>query len=67
VEVARRILRLTGAAQLACMSIFLATVIELSVDHRIWLSWMQGTLIFGVCICVLAILRQRTHLQPVTC
>ena len=63
VEVARRILRLTGAAQLACMSIFLATVIELSVDHRIWLSWMQGTLIFGVSICVLAILRQRAYLQ----
>jgi hypothetical protein len=45
------------------MSIFLATVIELSVDHRIWLSWMQGTLIFGVCVCVLAILRQRAYLQ----
>jgi O-antigen ligase len=63
IEIARRILRLTGAAQLVCISIFLATIIELSVDHRIWLSWMQGTLIFGVCVCVLAILRQRAHRQ----
>jgi hypothetical protein len=36
------------------MTVFLAATIELSVDHRIWLSWILGALVFGASIWVLS-------------
>lgn len=54
VSLARAVLRVRGAAGMACMAVFLAATIELSVDHRIWLSWMLGALVFGASLCALS-------------
>ena len=51
---ARAVLRVRGAAGMASMTVFLAATIELSVDHRIWLSWILGALVFGASIWVLS-------------
>jgi O-antigen ligase len=42
---------------LAAAVIFLGFIVELSVDHRIWLSWVQGTAVFAASIIVLMALR----------
>ncbi|QPC94091.1 O-antigen ligase family protein [Mesorhizobium sp. INR15] len=51
--VTRMIGRLTGTSQFIAGSFLMVAVIELSVDHRIWLSWTLGTLAFAASICVL--------------
>jgi O-antigen ligase len=38
---------------LSAAVIFLGFVVEFSVDHRIWLSWVQGTAIFAASVVVL--------------
>ena len=45
--------RLAGTSQFITGSFLIIAVIELSVDHRIWLSWVLGTLVFTTSICVL--------------
>jgi hypothetical protein len=37
------------------MLMFLCLLVELSVDHRLWLSWVYGTLIFAAVVSVLAV------------
>ncbi|MEO5757060.1 MAG: O-antigen ligase family protein [Mesorhizobium sp.] len=51
--ITRMIGRLSGTSQFIAASFFMIAVIELSVDHRIWLSWMLGTLVFTASICLL--------------
>ncbi|MDA9511193.1 hypothetical protein XI09_42400 [Bradyrhizobium sp. CCBAU 11386] len=50
-------MRLQAGPILVTSIIFLGTIIEFSVDHRIWLSWVQGTLILTIAASVLASLR----------
>lgn len=42
---------------LSAAVIFLGFIVELSVDHRIWLSWVQGTAVFAASVTVLMALR----------
>jgi hypothetical protein len=42
---------------LAAAVIFLGFIVELSVDHRIWLSWVQGIAVFAASVIVLMALR----------
>jgi hypothetical protein len=42
---------------LAAAIIFLGFLVELSVDHRIWLSWLQGAAVFAASAVVLMALR----------
>jgi O-antigen ligase len=42
---------------LAAAVIFLGFLVELSVDHRIWLSWVQGAAVFAASAVVLMALR----------
>jgi O-antigen ligase len=50
---ARLIGRLRGLSHFLASSCLLVAVIELSVDHRIWLSWVMGTLVMTAIICIL--------------
>lgn len=36
-----------------CSSLLLTIVIELTVDHRVWLSWVLGTLILAIAISII--------------
>lgn len=51
--IAKLISNLRGPSYFLCASFFIAVLIELSVDHRIWLSWVLGTLIMSVAVCIL--------------
>lgn len=42
---------------LSAAVIFLGFLVELSVDHRIWLSWVQGTAVFAAAVIVLMAFR----------
>lgn len=53
VALARTINTLRGSVHFMCTSAFIAILIEMSVDHRIWLSWVLGTLIMAAAMCVL--------------
>ncbi|WP_208696190.1 O-antigen ligase family protein [Mesorhizobium sp. M8A.F.Ca.ET.057.01.1.1] len=49
----RMIGRLSGSCHFVPSSYLIIAVVELSVDHRIWLSWVLGTLVFAAGICIL--------------
>ncbi|TPM37545.1 O-antigen ligase family protein [Mesorhizobium sp. B2-3-4] len=49
----RMIRRLTGSCHFIASNCLIIAVIELSVDHRVWLSWVLGTLVFIAGICLL--------------
>ncbi|TIT32143.1 MAG: O-antigen ligase family protein [Mesorhizobium sp.] len=49
----RMIGRLSGPCHFIASSYLIIAVVELSVDHRIWLSWVLGTLVFTAGICIL--------------
>ncbi len=51
--ITRTIGRLTGACHVIAGSYLMIAMIELSVDHRIWLSWMLGGLVFTAGVGVL--------------
>ncbi|UVK38205.1 O-antigen ligase family protein [Mesorhizobium sp. AR10] len=51
--ITRMIGRLTGASHFIAGSYLIIAIIELSVDHRIWLSWVLGVLAFTASVCVL--------------
>jgi O-antigen ligase len=42
---------------LAAAVIFLGFIVEFSVDHRLWLSWVQGTAVFAASVLVSMALR----------
>ncbi len=42
---------------LTTIIVFLGFLVELSVDHRIWLSWVQGVAVFAAAVVVLMTLR----------
>ncbi|MBZ9709927.1 O-antigen ligase family protein [Mesorhizobium sp. ESP7-2] len=44
---------LSGPGHFIASSYLIIAVVELSVDHRIWLSWVLGTLVFTAGICIL--------------
>ena len=50
---AETVMNLRAGALLVAFIVLVGTVVELSVDHRIWLSWLQGALILAISICVL--------------
>lgn len=52
--------RLSGPTHFVAGSFLMIAIIELSVDHRIWLSWVLGALGFTASVCVL-------HYRSVTC
>lgn len=60
----RTIASLAPRAQLCAMLMFVCLLVELSVDHRLWLSWVYGTLIFGAVACVLAARIEATKAAP---
>ncbi|TPJ09009.1 O-antigen ligase family protein [Mesorhizobium sp. B2-7-3] len=43
---------LSGPCHFIASSYLIIAVVELSVDHRIWLSWVLGTLVFAAGICI---------------
>ncbi|BCG89472.1 hypothetical protein MesoLj113c_55820 [Mesorhizobium sp. 113-3-9] len=49
----RTIGRLKGPCHFMAGSCLIVAVVELSVDHRIWLSWVLGALVFTASICIL--------------
>jgi O-antigen ligase len=51
----RAIRRLDDTALPTVATIFLMILVELSVDHRIWLSWLQGLLVYAAIACVVVI------------
>jgi O-antigen ligase len=51
---ARMVMYLQAGSLLVTMIMMLGTIVELSVDHRIWLSWVQGALILTIAASVLA-------------
>lgn len=53
----RTMMHLQTGSLLVTTIMLLGTILELSVDHRIWLSWVQGSLIFMVAASVLASLQ----------
>jgi O-antigen ligase len=53
--------RVPQAAQFTCQMFLLAMLIELSVDHRIWLSWVQGFGIFVSASAVICVRSMRTN------
>jgi O-antigen ligase len=53
VALARLIGRLRGLSHFLASSCLVVAVIELSVDHRIWLSWVMGALTMTAVICIL--------------
>ncbi|TPL79693.1 O-antigen ligase family protein [Mesorhizobium sp. B2-3-13] len=44
---------LRGPCHFIASNYLIIAVVELSVDHRIWLSWVLGTLVFTAGICIL--------------
>jgi hypothetical protein len=67
----RTIMTVQAGSLLVGFLVLLGTVVELSVDHRIWLSWVQGALVFGIVLLVLTALKatetstsKSAHLQP---
>ncbi|MEO6381649.1 MAG: O-antigen ligase family protein [Nitrobacter sp.] len=62
----RAIRRLDDNALPTTATMFLMILVELSVDHRIWLSWLQGLLVYAAIVSVIIIGRARTRsLTPV--
>jgi O-antigen ligase len=53
ITAARSVINLRDGALPVAFIVLVGTVVELSVDHRIWLSWVQGALILAISICVL--------------
>jgi O-antigen ligase len=53
VVAARAALKINRVSQLISVAILFGVVAELSVDHRVWLSWVQGTIVFALGICLL--------------
>jgi O-antigen ligase len=53
VVAARAALKINRVSQLISVAILFGVVAELSVDHRVWLSWVQGTIVFAFGICLL--------------
>jgi hypothetical protein len=51
---ARMAMNLQAGSLLVTTIMLLGTIVELSVDHRIWLSWVQGALILTIAASVLA-------------
>ncbi|MBZ9997310.1 O-antigen ligase family protein [Mesorhizobium sp. BH1-1-4] len=48
-----RVIRpLSGSCHFIASNCLIIAVVELSVDHRIWLSWVLGTLVFTASICM---------------
>jgi O-antigen ligase len=47
VMLTREALRSQDAAMLTMATVVVGTLVELAVDHRLWLSWVQGALIFA--------------------
>jgi O-antigen ligase len=47
------ILKLHDQVKFVASSFLVVTLIELSVDHRIWLSWVLGALIMAAAACIL--------------
>jgi len=45
--------RLRGPSHFMSGSCLIIAVVELSVDHRIWLSWVLGALVFTASLCIL--------------
>lgn len=43
---------LSGPSHFIASCYLMIAVVELSVDHRIWLSWVLGTLVFAAGICI---------------
>ncbi|MBZ9909323.1 O-antigen ligase family protein [Mesorhizobium sp. BR115XR7A] len=43
---------LSGPCHFIASSYLIIAVVELSVDHRIWLSWVLGILVFAAGICI---------------
>ncbi|MBZ9744855.1 O-antigen ligase family protein [Mesorhizobium sp. CO1-1-7] len=43
---------LSGPCHFIASCYLIIAVVELSVDHRIWLSWVLGTLVFAAGICI---------------
>ncbi|MBZ9795702.1 O-antigen ligase family protein [Mesorhizobium sp. ES1-4] len=60
--IVRMIGGLSGPCHFIASSYLIIAVVELSVDHRIWLSWVLGTLVFTAGICIL---QCRSVNQPV--
>jgi O-antigen ligase len=46
-------------------TVFLMILVELSVDHRIWLSWLHGLLVYTAIVCVVIIGRTRARSSTV--
>lgn len=49
----RTIRILGGPSHFMAGSFLIIAVVELSVDHRIWLSWVLGALVFAAGVCIL--------------
>ncbi|MES2749763.1 MAG: O-antigen ligase family protein [Pseudomonadota bacterium] len=49
----RTIKHLRGPTYFVASAYFMTAIIELSVDHRIWLSWVLGTIIMAASVCIL--------------
>lgn len=54
----RDILRSRIRSSLTAGIFFLGFIVEFSVDHRLWLSWVQGTVVFAIAVVVLTALSQ---------
>jgi hypothetical protein len=57
----RAIRKLDDNALPTTATVFLMILIELSVDHRIWLSWLHGLLVYVIIVCVVVIGRARAR------
>jgi O-antigen ligase len=53
----RKAMQLQAGSLLVTTIMLLGTIVELSVDHRIWLSWVQGALILTIAASILASLQ----------